>query len=123
MMEQPTGQSDTHVVNGQHAITKKMAKYLATRLHHKRLTKSSGAIAGFISAISVAVGVLAARSTPHGLSKVTMALHMTSKPLLVKLAPVITGVAVAAAAAAGLIRFYSWCLETEDEEIEAAADD
>jgi len=42
---------------------------------------------------------------------VTMALHMTKKPFLLKVAPIVTGVAVALATAAGLIGFLVWWME------------
>jgi hypothetical protein len=57
------------------------------------------------------VGTLAAYATPKGWGRVTMALHMTKKPFLVKVAPIVTGVAVALATAAGLIGFLVWWLE------------
>jgi hypothetical protein len=80
-------------------------------LHHKTLARSIGAIAGLTGALSVLVGTLAARMTPHGWSSVKVALHLSHKPLILKLAPFIAGFAVAAAAAAGLLSFYSWYRE------------
>lgn len=94
---------------------KNLRSVLLKKLHHQRLSKSTGAIAGLASAISVIVGMLAARAAPKGLAKLPLALHITSKPLIVKLAPLIAGVAVAAATAAGIVKFYSWCLERDDE--------
>jgi hypothetical protein len=44
-----------------------------------------------------------------------MALHITHKPFLLRLAPLITGVAVALATAAGLLGFYLWATERADE--------
>ncbi len=87
---------------------------VARKLHHQNLSKSTGAIAGLTSAISVIVGILAARAAPRGLAKLPIALHLSSKPLIVKLAPVIAGIAVACATAAGIVKFYSWCLERDD---------
>ena len=88
-----------------------LKKRLSRELHHKRLGESTGAIAGLAGAFSVIVGYLAARATPAGLSGFAMALHLTRKPLLLRLAPIIAGVAVAVATAAGLFRFYTWCVE------------
>lgn len=83
----------------------------------KRLHRSAGAVAGFASALSVLVGTLAGYATPKGWGRVSMALHLTHKPFLLRLAPVITGVAVALATAAGLLGFYLWLTEgAEDAE-------
>jgi hypothetical protein len=80
-------------------------------LRYKQLHRSTGAIAGLAGAFSVMVGTLAAYATPKGWGRVTMALHLTKKPFLVKVAPIVTGVAVALATAAGLIGFLVWWLE------------
>jgi ABC-type spermidine/putrescine transport system permease subunit II len=85
---------------------------LVTRtLRNKQLHRSTGAIAGLASAFSVMVGTLAAYATPKGWGRVSMALHLTKKPFLVKMAPIVTGVAVTLATAAGLIGFLVWWLE------------
>ena len=81
----------------------------------KRLHRSTGAVAGFASALSVLIGTLAGYATPKGFGRVTMALHLTHKPFLVRVAPVITGVAVALATAAGLLGFYLWVTERPEE--------
>jgi hypothetical protein len=81
----------------------------------KKLHRSAGAVAGFASAMSVLVGLLAGYSTPKGWGRVSMALHMTKKPVILKLAPFITGTAVALATAAGLLGFYLWVTERPDE--------
>jgi hypothetical protein len=81
----------------------------------KRLHRSAGAVAGFASALSVLIGTLAGYATPKGWGRVSMALHLTHKPFLVRLAPVITGVAVALATAAGILGFYLWVTERPDE--------
>lgn len=94
---------------------KNLRARLVKQLHHQRLSKSSGTIAGFAGALSVIVGFLAARAAPRGLAKLPMMLHLSSKPLIVKLAPIIAGLAVAAGTAAGIIKFYSWCVEHEDD--------
>jgi hypothetical protein len=102
-------------------MNQNLRRILARKLHHQNLSKSTGAIAGLTSAISVIVGILAARAAPRGLAKLPIALHISSKPLIVKLAPVIAGVAVACATAAGIVKFYSWCLERDDGDHEAVA--
>lgn len=81
---------------------------------YKKIHKSVGAIAGFASALSVIAGTLAALATPKGWGRVTMALHMTKKPLILKLAPLLTGVSVAIVTAAGLLGFYLWLIDRED---------
>ena len=75
-----------------------------------------GAIAGFVSALSVIVGTLAAQATPKGWGRVTMALHMTKKPFIVKLAPIMTGVSVAIVTAASLLGFYLWVIDRRNDE-------
>jgi hypothetical protein len=82
----------------------------------KRIHKSVGAIAGFVSALSVIVGTLAAQATPKGWGRVTMALHMTKKPFIVKLAPIMTGVSVAIVTAASLLGFYLWLIDRSSDE-------
>lgn len=94
--------------------SEKLKKYLVKRLHHRALSKSTGAIAGLASGISVVVGILAAHAAPKGLAKLSIALHLSSKPLIIKLAPFIAGFAVAAGTAAGFMKFYSWCKEAPD---------
>ena len=83
-------------------------------LKSKRVHRSAGALAGLASALSVLVGMLAAYATPKGWGRVSMALHMTRKPFLLTLAPLITGVAVAIATAAGLLGFYLWLTDGDD---------
>jgi F420-0:gamma-glutamyl ligase-like protein len=79
------------------------------------LARSIGAIASLAGAVSVLVGVLAQHYAPHGWGRVTMALHLTKRPLLLQLAPYIAGFAVAAATAAGVLSFYSWYRESRDQ--------
>jgi hypothetical protein len=98
-----------------------MLKKTITALGNRRLHRSIGALAGLTSALSVLVGMLAAYSTPRGWGRVTMALHLTKKPLLLKLAPFITGASVAVATAAGLLGFYVW-LTDRDEAGDGKAD-
>lgn len=75
-----------------------------------------GAIAGFVSALSVIVGTLAAQATPKGWGRITMALHMTKKPFIVRLAPIITGVSVAIVTAASLLGFYLWLVDRRNDD-------
>jgi ABC-type spermidine/putrescine transport system permease subunit II len=60
---------------------------LLRTLQSKKTHRSAGAIAGFASALSVLVGTLAAYATPRGWGRVSMALHMTRKPFILKIAP------------------------------------
>ena len=99
---------------------KNLRNYLAKPLQPKRLSNSTAAMAGLAGAISVFVGVLAARAAPHGWHRLSMALHLAKKPLLIKLAPIVAGVAITIATAAGLMKFYTWCVEKEEEAQEAA---
>jgi hypothetical protein len=87
----------------------------STTLHHKKLARSIGAIASLAGAVSVLVGMLATRMSPHGWGHVKMALHLTKKPLLMQLAPFIATFAVTAATVAGLLSFYSWYREGKEQ--------
>jgi len=87
----------------------------ATTLHHKNLARSIGAIASLAGAVSVLVGMLATRMSPHGWGHVKMALHLAKKPLLMQLAPFIATFAVTAATVAGLLSFYSWYREGKEQ--------
>jgi hypothetical protein len=88
---------------------------VAKTLKNNKVHRSFGAIAGFASALSVIVGTLAAYATPKGWGRVTMALHMTKKPFIVKLAPLLTGASLAIATAAGLLGFYLWMTDRQDD--------
>lgn len=81
------------------------------QLHHKHVSDFSGAIAGLASAIALLFGLIAARFAPHGFGRIAVAVHLHRLPLIVRLAPAVAAVAAVIAAAAGLIRFYSWCRE------------
>jgi hypothetical protein len=81
----------------------------------KNVHRSVGAIAGLASALSVIVGTLAGYATPTGWGRVTMALHITKKPFIVKLAPLLTGASVAIATAAGLLGFYLWLADRQGD--------
>ena len=81
----------------------------------KNVHRSVGAIAGLASALSVIVGTLAGYATPRGWGRVTMALHITKKPFIVKLVPLLTGASVAIATAAGLLGFYLWLADRQGD--------
>ena len=100
--------------------TVKVTSRWGRSFHHKTLARSIGAIASLAGALSVLVGALAARMSPHGWSHVKMALHLTRKPLLLQLAPFIAGFAVTAATVAGLLSFYSWYREGKEQKALAA---
>jgi hypothetical protein len=89
-------------------------KSLTEKLHHKKLGRSAAAMAGLAGALSVLFGVLAAYAAPHGLARLKVALHVARAPLIVKLAPVVTGIAVTLGAVAGVLSFYSWFVERQD---------
>jgi hypothetical protein len=84
-----------------------LGKYRAQSLHPKRLGDSSAAIAGLAGGLSVLIGLGAAHFAPRGLARVSLALHITRMPLLLRLEPLIAAVAVAVAAASGIIRFHT----------------
>jgi ABC-type amino acid transport substrate-binding protein len=88
---------------------------VAEAFKSKKVHKSAGAIAGFASALSVIVGTLAAYATPRGFGRVTMALHITRKPFIMKLAPLLTGASVAIATAAGILGFYLWITDRQSD--------
>jgi hypothetical protein len=93
-----------------------LRKRLTRTLHHKRLGESVAAIAGLAGAISVVVGILAARAAPRGLFRITTALHISRQPHILRVAAVVTGIAVAVGTAAGLLKFYTWWVERDKEE-------
>ena len=95
------------------STTEKPVKPLARALHPKRLGKTMAAIAGLTSALSVALGIVAARAAPHGLARLTVALHLSREPFIVKLAAGIAGIAVATATLSGLLHFYTWWRERD----------
>lgn len=94
----------------------KFPKKLRKELEVKRLTKTTAALSGLAGAASAATGVAAALAAPTGLTALSVALGISSPPLVVVAAPVVAGVAVAAGTAAGVVRFYSWCKERLEEE-------
>jgi hypothetical protein len=85
-------------------------------LHHKRLAKTTAAVAGLTGALSVLVGMIAARAAPHGLRGLAVSLHLARQPLIVKIAAGITSLAVIAAVLSGLLHFYAWWHEEHDLE-------
>jgi ABC-type spermidine/putrescine transport system permease subunit II len=97
-------------------------RHLGKILSNPRVHRSTGAIAGFASALSVLVGLLAGYATPKGWGRLAMALHITRKPLIMKLAPLVTGVAVGIATAAGLLGFYMWLVEKPKEPVGLESD-
>lgn len=88
-------------------------RLLGALKQHQRLSNSTGAIAGFVGAISLLFGLVASRFSPHGWHRAAVVLHIEHKPLLMRLVPVIAGIALALAIAAALLRFGSWYLERE----------
>jgi hypothetical protein len=84
------------------------------QLHHRHVSDFTGAIAGLASTIAVVFGLVAARFAPHGIGKFAVALHLHQQPLIVRLSPIVATGAALIAAAAGLIRFYSWCRERRE---------
>jgi hypothetical protein len=98
---------------------KNLRNYIAKPLQPKRLSNSTAALAGLASALSVFVGIMAARVAPHGWFRIASALHLHKQPMIVKLAPIVAGIAVTLATAAGLIKFYLWCVQREEAEAEA----
>jgi hypothetical protein len=83
-------------------------------LEHKRLSNSTAAVAGLATAVSVLVGAIAAHFAPHGWLRIASALHLHRQPMIVRMAPLVAGVAAGLATAASLVKFYSWCIEREE---------
>jgi len=83
-------------------------------LHHKAWSDVTGAIAGLASAVAVVFGWVAAHFAPHGFRGLAVALHLHRAPLIVRLSPIVAGVAVLIASAAGLLRFYSFLRDRRD---------
>ena len=78
------------------------------RLHPKRLAKTTAAVAALTSALSIAVGLIAARAAPHGLRGIAVSLHLARPPMIVKVAAAIATLAVLAGAVSSLLHFYTW---------------
>jgi hypothetical protein len=87
---------------------------LLKALEHKKLSNSTAAVAGLATAVSVLVGAVAAHYAPHGWLRIASALHLHRQPMIVKIAPIVAGIAAGLGTAASLIKFYSWCLEREE---------
>ena len=98
-------------------------RLMASLRRHQRLSHSTGVIAGFVSAVSVLFGVVAAHFAPKGWYKLAVALHFTKNPLIVKLAPVIGGIAIALGTAAAMLTFVSWCLDREQNDLQIDVSD
>ena len=92
-----------------------IGRYLVRTFHHKRLSDSTGAIAGLATGVSFVVGMVASHYAPHGVHRLAAALHFARQPLIARIAPLIGGIAAALVTAAGIVRFYSWCKEREEE--------
>lgn len=90
-----------------------LSNHWIRKLHPRRLDPSIGAIAGLVTSVSVIVGYLAQSAIGHGWHRAFIALHVVKKPLIVRLAPFLTGAAIAIATAAALLRFYNWLKESE----------
>ena len=84
--------------------------------HHRRVARGIGAVAGLTSALSFGVGVLAAHFAPSGWARLSVALHLSRQPLIVRLAPALAAIALVIAAAAGLVSFYAWCVDRPEED-------
>jgi len=85
------------------------------RMHPKRLSKMTAAVAALTGAVSGVVGALAAHFGPHGLRGIAVSLHLARQPTLVKVAAAVTTVAVITAAISGVLHFYIWLKEHELE--------
>ncbi len=82
-------------------------------MRHKRLSESTGVLAGLAGAIAMIIGYLAARAAPKGLAKLSVAMHLTHPPMISRIAAVVAGIAAAFATVASLLRFYSWWVERD----------
>ncbi len=85
------------------------------RLHPRRLSRMTAAIAALTGALSVLFGVIAARVSPHGLRGLAVSLHIVRQPLIVKVATGIASLAVVTAAVSGLLHFYTWWHEHDHD--------
>ncbi len=73
----------------------------------------TAAIAALAGALSMAIGVLAARLAPHGLRGLAVSLHLAREPVIVKIAAGIATIAVTTAAMSGVLHFYLWWQERD----------
>jgi hypothetical protein len=97
----------------------KLPHKLTKELHHKRLSRSISAMAGLAGSISAATGIAAAVAAPTGLSGLLVDMGLDSEPLIVSLAPIIAGIAVALATMGGIAGFYSWIRDRlEDDQLQ-----
>lgn len=93
----------------------KLRRKLKKELELKRLAKSTAAVSGLAGAASAATGVATALAAPTGLTALSVALGISSVPLVVTAAPIVAGFAVAAGTAAGVVRFCHWYNERSEE--------
>ena len=93
-----------------------VGKRLTRQLEPSRLAKSTTAMAGLTGAVSAATAAAAAIAAPSGLTAISVAVGLTSAPLIVTAAPVVAGAAVVVGTTAGLVRFYAWYKEEDDQE-------
>jgi hypothetical protein len=94
----------------------KLRRKLRKEFELKRLAKSTAAVSGLAGAASAATGVAAALAAPTGLTALAVVLGISSAPLIVSVAPIVAGVAVAAGTAAGVVRFCHWYKERSEED-------
>ena len=85
-------------------------------LQPKRLGKTTAAVAGLASALSVIIGFIASRSAPHGFMRLAVTLHLRHEPFIVKLAATVAGIAVLAATVSGVLHFYTWWQERDADD-------
>lgn len=81
------------------------------RLPHTQVAGACRALAGLSGSLSVLAGIVAAHASPHGFSRIAVAMHLERPPLAVRLAPLFAVIAGIIAAAAGIVSFYAWCKE------------
>jgi len=82
------------------------------RLHPRRVHKSVAAMTSLASVVSVLVGVLAARAAPHGWHRAFVTLHLSHAPWILKLAPIVAGIAVTFATIGATLSFCLWCMDS-----------
>ena len=96
------------------SISSLQLRLRVNQLHHRSVARCVAAVAGLASAISILVGFAAAHAAPHGWYRLSVALHFKQAPLIVKVAPIVAGVAFSIGAIAGIVSFYSWCRDPRD---------
>jgi len=96
-------------------MTHTMRATFSQRLHHKKVARFVAAIAGLVGAVSILIGLAAARFGPHGWSRLVVFLHLHRQPFIVRFAAGVAAIAAVTAALAGIFTFYSWYRETHEE--------